>query len=54
VVRRAQGNEQRLAAWLRRGEDHFRRHVVDPATDQYFVFARRLRAFMGSEGAPGA
>jgi hypothetical protein len=39
--------------WLSRGEEHFRPHM-DPATGQYFVFARRLRALLDeAEAAAG-
>ena len=39
------GRPDEAREWLLRGEEHFRPHM-DPATGQYFVFARRLRALL--------
>jgi hypothetical protein len=41
------GRPDEAREWLLRGEEHFRPHM-DPATGQYFVFARRLRALLVS------
>lgn len=46
------GRPAEAREWLLRGEEHFRPHM-DPATGQYFVFARRLRALMDEAEAAG-